>query len=380
MAFTGKATYDGGTTLPEQAEDLTPSVFLIAQKRTPLLARLQDPARAAMSTHVEWLEDSLNPNTDTLTTGVTTGATAWTTDTSGVYRAGDIVRPVGSDERVLVTSVSGAILTVTRGYGSTTAEAVTAGVSIDIIGNAFLEADSAPAARFQNKSRVSNYTQLFMDTVLISDTNEQVRKAGGYGSEHDYQLARRLEEQLILLERSVISGVKAAATPEGSDSVRRTMHGISRHIESGTGTINLDKGGSTALTESVLNDAIRQVWDLGGMPDTIVVSSFQKKKISDFLTSNTRYAAAESAMSTIVRRYESDFGEFDIVLSPHCRKDEVLILDTQKIEVVPLVGMSFHAKPLASAGSHRKTLLQGEYTVRLYNPKGHGRIHNLTTS
>ena len=65
MAFTGKATYSAGATLPEIVEDVSDLVGIVSPYETPLLDALGDPQRAAMSTHHEWLEDDpLIPRVD----------------------------------------------------------------------------------------------------------------------------------------------------------------------------------------------------------------------------------------------------------------------------------------------------------------------------
>lgn len=59
MAFTGKATYSGGATLPEIAEDVSDIIALVSPFETPLLDHLGDARRSARSTIHEWLEDAL---------------------------------------------------------------------------------------------------------------------------------------------------------------------------------------------------------------------------------------------------------------------------------------------------------------------------------
>jgi len=55
MAFTGKATYSAGTTLPELAEDVCDMIGIISPYETPVLNALGDPLFEARSTHHEWL-------------------------------------------------------------------------------------------------------------------------------------------------------------------------------------------------------------------------------------------------------------------------------------------------------------------------------------
>ena len=66
MAFTGKATYSAGTTIPELAEDVSDLIGIVSPYEASLLDALGDPMREAMSTHHEWLEDSLLPNKDAI--------------------------------------------------------------------------------------------------------------------------------------------------------------------------------------------------------------------------------------------------------------------------------------------------------------------------
>lgn len=381
MAFTGKATYDGGTstTLTEVAEDLAPDVAILAQRITPLLDLIGDPMRPAMSTHIEWLEDGLNAYSDTVPTAATTGATSFSVSVPTAFRDGDVVMVDGSDERMLVTSTTASQITVTRGYGGSTKEAIAASATIRIIGDAALEGDSAPATRFQDKTRVSNYTQIFVETVDVSDSNEAAARAAGYASEHDYQVARRLEELLRRLEAAVIRGIKPSSSVVGSDSVRRTMQGISRFIEADTSAINTDKS-SAALTEDALNDHLRQVWDNGGRPNVLLVGSIQKRRISSWIQPYQQYGADASRVSRMVGFYESDFGVQRVILSPWMQTDSVLALDTSLIEVKPLVGRSFQAIRLAKTGDNTKSLIRGEYTCCVKNPAAHGRLYNLSVS
>ena len=47
MAFTGKATYSAGATLPELAEDVSDLIGIVSPYETPLLDALGDPMREA---------------------------------------------------------------------------------------------------------------------------------------------------------------------------------------------------------------------------------------------------------------------------------------------------------------------------------------------
>src|SRR5882724_6442989 len=109
MAFTGKATYTAGSTLPEIAEDISDLVALNAADDVPLLDALGDPARPARSTVHEWLEDALLPNTDQVndsTYGNALTDTNFVVDNGSRFRVGDQIRLDRSTEVMLVTGIS----------------------------------------------------------------------------------------------------------------------------------------------------------------------------------------------------------------------------------------------------------------------------------
>src|SRR5205085_4334407 len=110
-------------------------------------------------------------------------------------------------------------LTVVRAYGGSTAAALANNQVLQILGNAALEGDTADAARFTARTRRTNYTQIFASTVEVSGSELAVRQVG-VADEVDYQKQQRLRELLRDLENCAINGRSAAATPEGSASVR----------------------------------------------------------------------------------------------------------------------------------------------------------------
>lgn len=383
MSFTGKATYTAGASLPEIAEDVSDLVGLVSPYETPLLDALGDAARPARSTVHEWLEDSLLPNSDTVTDptlSTPTTDTNFLVANSTRFRVGDQVKVRGASEVMLVTDVdspSGTI-TVVRGYGGTTAAALSSGAVLDILGNAALEGDSAPAARFTSRVRKTNYTQIFSAAVEVSGSELAVRQLG-VADELDYQKQQRLRELMRDLENSVINGVAPATNPEGSATVRRTMRGIVPVLATNKFTPGV--GGfppETELTETQINTALRNIWKASsGQVDLIVVGGAQKRRINAFVSSNRRFSADSERFKDLVAVYESDFGVCRVVLSRWAPPDSVLLLDSSRIEVLPLSGRSFHYKPLAATGDREAGQLIGEYTMELRNESAHGVINGL---
>jgi len=384
MAFTGKATYSAGTTLPEMAEDVSDLIGIVSPYETPLLDALGDPLREAMSTHHEWLEDELLPNKDAVNDSTFTDPAADTdfvVDNGSRFRVGDQIQIEGSEELMLVTGISTNTLTVVRGYAGTTPEDLADNKVINILGNAALEGADKPTARFTNRTRSGNYTQIFAASVEVSGTDLAASQLG-LADEMDYQKQERLRELLRDLENTVINGGQPASNPEGSGTVRRSMKGVIQHLS--TNVLHDDDTGHPSddvLSEACINFMLRKIWEnSNGNVDLIVVNGFQKRKINSFITSNRSYSAGDTTYTDMISVYESDFGVCRVVTSRWMPQDAVLLLDSSRINVLPLAGRSFHFKPLASSGDYECGELIGEYTLELKNEAAHGLIRDLTTS
>ena len=378
MPFSGKATYTAGSTLPEIAEDVSDLVAINSPHETPLLDALGDPARPVRSTIHEWLEDTLLPNTAAIGNNTFADGAADTsflvTDGS-LFRVGDQIRAENLGEVMLVTAISTNTLTVVRGYGGTTAAELEADLPLQILGNAAPEGADAATARFTSRSRRSNYTQIFSATVEVSGSELAVRQLG-LADELDYQKQQRTRELMRDLENSVINGRAPAANPQGSSTVRRTMRGILGSITSNRFKPGVDSfpAGST-LTEVQLNEALRRIWNASsGNVDLIVVGGAEKRAINQFVASSRRFTSQSDSYRDMVSTYESDFGVCRIVLSRWVPSGAVLLLDSSRIDVMPLSGRSFHYKPLAVTGDKESGQVLGEYTLELRNESAHGLI------
>jgi hypothetical protein len=373
MPFTGKATYSAGPTLPELAQDVGDIIGIVSPYETPLLDHLGDPQRSATSTVHEWLEDTLLPNVSTIQDEPEASDTQMGVEHVDRFRVGDQIQAEGSREIMLVTQVQPTLITVVRGYGGTTAAAIAEGTAVRILGNAALEGDDAPTARFTNRSRKLNYTQIFTAGLEISGSQLASRQLA-VDDELDYQKQERLRELVRDLENCVINGAaNDTANPMGDAATRRTMRGIIPSLST-----NLTDAGDAALTEATLNAALREIWEnSAGQIDTIVVGGTQKRAINGFVTAARGFGPATERFKDLVSVYESDFGVCRVLLSRWVPRDSVLLLDSSRIDVLPLAGRSFHYKPLAATGDRTSGQVIGEYTLELRNESAHGLIRNL---
>lgn len=389
MAFTGKASFSAGAGLPELVEDVSDIIGIVSPYETPLLDHLGDAKRAAMSTVHEWIEDSLGPNKGQINQSSFSpdpeAAATITVDDHTVFRVGDLIRPGNSSEVAMVVAVIDATsrIALVRGYGATVAATLTDDMDLTILGNAALEGDDSPDARFTNRSRHSNYTQIFTSGIDVSGSL-QASRAYGIADEVDYQKQERMRELLRDLENCVINGVAPVSDGQGSSTVRRSMNGIIHSMETnlfapGQGGIPDGEGsGSDELTEEILNAAMKQIWDQSsGNVNTIVVGGAQKRKINSFASGSRAYLPDDQTYSDMIGVYESDFGVCRVVMSRWVPSDAVLLLDSSRISVLPMQGRSFHYKPLAATGDSISGQVIGEYTLEFKNENAHGLLTGL---
>jgi hypothetical protein len=163
------------------------------------------------------------------------------------------------------------------------------------------------------------------------------------------------------------------------------MNGIIRTIASNQFTPGQNGfpgggGAGTDLSEQLINAALRLVWEQSsGRVDTIVVNGAQKRRINQFIGSTSRhYAPSDRRLSELVSVYESDYGVCNLILSRWVPSDTVLLIDSTRISVMPLMGRSFQFRPLASTGDAVSGQVLGEYTMEMRNENAHAMIRGLS--
>ena len=348
---------------------------IIRRDNTSFLSRVGISGEATETTH-SWMEDSLNANTVTLDeSGFDSSEVDMTLVSTAAVRAGSLLRNVseaGKTEVIQVTSVDSAtVLTVVRGYGSTTGEAHTTGSTWAVI-NPSQEGQDPNADTSKVRTKVSNYTQIFQYGINVSHTMRSVLQAG-VADEFTFQVSRRLLEAMRELDSALVLGIKSASA--GSDTVYRSMGGICEFAA--TGNTNST---SEALTLSVVNAMAKQIWDDGGYPNFILVGGKQKRAISTFDQSARRSVYDSTVAGYVVDRILTDLGfVLDVIVDPWMPDDTAIVGDLSKIRVLPLRGSAMRAEDLAKTGASFKAQIYGEYTAEFRNAAQAFAFHNALT-
>lgn len=314
--------------------------FEIARSnRTGILSVVQmGSARAAYDGYkMGWLDMRVDATSSATTGAVLVGATTIPVVDGTKFRAGMTLSPTGSQEVILVTAVSGNDLTVVRGFGGTTAAALTSGqvLTIDSVGreeNSLAQNDGIfqpdPVENFfQTMDTAVEFSRRALSTIQFGDTNSLA-----------FQVSERIRQLTIQMDRALVRGRRATATI-GANSVSYT--GGLRFFLDQAGAIKTDNS-AAALTLDQINALNAEIVSRGGMANTIAVGIKQARKLSALVSANynSQRLADWSADEGSVLRLPSDLplvGNVNqIVIDTNLSDDELVIFDSGMVSVVPM--------------------------------------------
>lgn len=188
--------------------------------------------------------------------------------------------------------------------------------------NHHVEGADATFAALEDRTRLSNYTQIFSNTFSVSKTQEKVDKAG-IKSEVAYQGTKKMAEHKLDVEWAIFNNDEAGddgVDPTGDRQLKSIKAFISATDPDHRGLPGTAAGvANTALIEANINDALEAIWNAGGHPDTIMTSAKIKRKITSFTTTANRTlnvagdASNTKKLSYVIDVYESDFGTVKII-------------------------------------------------------------------
>lgn len=365
--------------------DLSEVLAAILLDDADVVATLGISSEVATQTKHSWVEDALNATTvlqsggtqAQMALGETSGTVIrFSSSQVGRITAGTLLkdRLSGKTEVVQVTAVSSTSATVTRGYGATSAQTHAAGATWEIIANPRPQGMAGPADTSTTRALKYNFTQIFSKGVKITGTAQAIDHAG-VSSEDAYQIDLRLRELKRELDRTCIMGVRAPNDVDGS--TYGTMGGLIDFIGF-IGATNVN-GTAETLTPSVLNAMAKQVFDQGGMPDTLIVGGVQKQKISTFDQEYRRSTLDSRRAGYTVEEFVTDLGwNLRVVVDRWVPNDVALVIDSSKVKIMPLSGRAFFLEKLAKTGDSNDWQIVGEYTMEVRNAgQAHAYHFNL---
>lgn len=362
---------DKSYTFQNLVRDLS-NVLVIVQQKSPQLIGLVSTGEPATQTKHEWLEDPVGPQESAVNNaaGYLSTDVSIVVDNASQFMVGALVAADGSDEVMKVTAVTTATntLTVTRGFASSTAEALVDNQVIRQISRPRLQGTTAGDDAARQPGTNWNATQIFDRTAVLSKTAQAVKQ---YGVDNalDYQVQHHLFQLLQELNKSLIYGRRV----ESADGVEGVVGGLMQFIQLGT---NVTDAAGAANSTTLLNNTIEKVVLTGGRPVTLLCNTNQARKFAAFNTGASNYTVRQESTvaGNVVYQYQGDLPMQgmvqNIVVDPNFPKDAVAMVDIDKIRLVPLADRQFadtDATPQGADYWARRIL--GEYTFEIKNAK-----------
>ena len=241
--------------------------------------------------------------------------------------------------------------------------------------------------------RLQNYAQISRKTIILSDTEEIVNKAGRR-SELAYQIAKRSSELKRDQEFTMLNGAVAAA---GSTSTARGTASLQAFIKTNvdmqTNGVNPSyttlpssartDGNVRTFTETILKNVIQKVWTSGGTPKILMCGPVNKQRVSGFAgiaSSRFNINGGEKPATLIgaVDIYVSDFGNVSVIANRFQRERDAWVLDPEYAKMAVL--RPYQQVELAKTGDSAKRLLLVEFGHKVLTEEAHGLAADLVTS
>ena len=143
-------------------------------------------------------------------------------------------------------------------------------------------------------------------------------------------------------------------------------------------TTNVTNLSSAALTQKHIEDLFEDCFLAGGMPDTIVVNSWLRRKISSFYKDSIRTERSETRGGSRIDTIITDFGEVEVMFDRWCPTDRLYMFEKSKLGWLTYRPFAIYDRP--STGDYMVKEVLGEYSFVLTNETAHGYLHTASTT
>jgi len=156
--------------------------------------------------------------------------------------------------------------------------------------------------------------------------------------------------------------------------------------DGGTGDTAATDGAQRTFTETLLKNVLRNTFDEGGDPDTILVSPGDKQTFSTFVGNATRFKTAEDKkLVATIDLYDSDFGTLQVYPARYMEGfvgtdtstiRSALVLQTDMFAMAVLRAPQL--QDIAKDGDSERRFIVAEYTLESRNEAASGIVADLS--
>lgn len=316
----------------------------------------------------EWLEDVYSAVTDVAAgtnLTVTTNTTTITVTLPNLFHVGDVVQlESAAGDYAYVSSISGSVLTVVRGFGSTTPVSHPETSTLYIRYNARIEGAANTSSPWTEVTSNYNYSTILHKSVSVT-RDDLLFPRYGVTNLREYYIDRNMEILMVQLNNLPYYGKRAV----GTASAARSSGGFGTYI-----TTNATALASAALTRKNIDDTFQATWAAGGKTDTILTDAWGQRKINDFFEGYVTTDRAESVGGILVNvlTHPVTGARAKIVVDRNTPTGNMWFLDSRYVGYITID--PFFYEQLSKTGDSEQSQTIGEYGfVCAYN-KAHGAL------
>lgn len=260
--------------------------------------------------------------------------------------------------------------------------------------NAAIEGADATYAAQTQPAPLNNRTQIFQDTMSVSNTAEVVKK---YGREKE--INRLKTKKMVEIKRDMefafLSNGAAVTGTSGVAAQARGLYGFITNSRLGASGVAPNPvtntaptaGTLTAIDETIFKTAIQTAYENGGDASVVLCSPAHKVKISTFTGNVTRFVEVGSSPATVNAAfdfYRSDFGVTKIMpnrvqaATGAGLRNTIYVIDADKVALGQLRG--FESEQLATVGDAKQWQIRTEATLVVRDEKPLYAIRDCTVT
>lgn len=327
---------------------------------------------------IEWLEDTLSPTADQLNGAIDASQTSIVVDNGQYFHAGHILEC--ESEWLVVESVSGNTLTVTRAQAGTSAATHADNTAVTVRGIAQLSGANYTIGHTTTMTAPYNYVQTPEEGIRVND-DQQMATDYGVADTMAYHLAKliggrseigsrgRAGQLTLLLCDMAYYGKRQQPT----ETVRGMAGGLSTYI-----TTNLTGDTSTALSRPTIETQLRTIFTAGGKPDLIVTSPWGATKITSFYEGLVRTERTEQRGGSTIKYIDTPvIDNVEVMVDWRCPTTKTYILDSEKVGWVTV--NPFAVRQFEPQGYYQVSSVKGDYSFVVQNEEAHSIITHSST-
>ncbi len=318
----------------------------------------------------EWLEDTLAPLVGALSAAVTDASVTTLGVADGnMFQPGHVLK-IG-DELVWVSNVSGTTLTITRGFGGTTAAAHTVGALINIVSEARLEGAVSSDLGFTNFTSDYNYSQIFERKIKLTGS-APIQDVYGFVDPYEYQAAKLMPEMMRLIELTLQEG-KRTGDVEHPTTVPRAMGGVDVFL-----TTNITTAAVTTLSITNIENAIKLAYEDGASGQfTAIINPTDFQRITALYNNSSfiRFPPEQTRVGMVPATIVTPFGNVDFVVDRRQKVNKIYFIKPENMGMITL--RPWQIKDLPADGDFTASELIGEFSFAVKLPKSMA-VLNLT--